>query len=118
MDKPELEPAVTADGIGACVATATCPAPMYFAGGNYVGVYSNIGNNVTMDQEDFGLDMYEPLFFFPLPDWIEMGPYAVQLTFDDESYDQDLFYFCHVRSHGCCLCVVAGRRFMWRRPRV
>ena len=103
---PELEPAVSPEVNGvtsSCVGTATCPAPMYFVGGEYAGVYSNIESvkNTTTLEEDFGLDAYEPLFFFPLGEWMDRGPYSVQLKFDDASYTQDIFYFCHV-SFGVC----------------
>ncbi len=45
---------------------------------------------------DFGLDHYEPKFFYPLGDWLGFGAFEVQLTFDVEDFAQDLFYFCHV----------------------
>lgn len=45
---------------------------------------------------DFGLDHYEPKFFYPLTDWLGFGTFEVQLTFDVEDFAQDLFYFCHV----------------------
>jgi hypothetical protein len=101
-DKPELEPAVAATSkqraAGSCVANATCPAPMYFSGDEYVGVYSNIAEvkNVTSGEEDFGLDVYEPLFFISSGDWAAMDPFSIKLRFDDEDHAEDIFYFCHV----------------------
>jgi len=67
--------------------------------GEYTGVYSNIESlePVTGD-EDFGLDAVEPLFFHPLADWESYGPFVTALNFDDENFDQDIFYFCHVHS--------------------
>lgn len=98
-DKPELEPTVTETAGNDCAETATCPAPMYFSNDVYLGTYSNIAavKNATVDEEDFGLDHYEPLFFYPLPDWASRGPFSIKLRFDDVNYDKDLFYFCHVR---------------------
>jgi hypothetical protein len=106
-DLAELEPAVTATSIQRasvnCVANATCPAPMYFSGDDYLGVYSNIpeAKDVTFGEEDFGLDAYEPLFFSSVGDWAAMDPFSVKLHFDDEFHNEDVFYFCHVRT---CLC--------------
>lgn len=45
---------------------------------------------------DFGLDHYEPKFFYPLGDWLGFGTFEVQLTFDVDDFAQDIFYFCHV----------------------
>lgn len=82
-----------------CAATSTCPAPMYFKDGAYLGTYSNQPSAVTKStgQDNFGLDDYEPLFFHPLPEWSE-SEFHVQLNFDDTSYEKDIFYFCHVRT--------------------
>ena len=98
VGKKELEPYETA-GTSDCGATATCPAPMYFHGDKYLGKYSNIPEikNVTTGELDFGLDKYEPTFPYPLTEWAEK-PYSVKLRFDDETYDLDVFYFCHVRA--------------------
>jgi len=94
-DEPELEPRVS-EGSSGCSSNATCPAPMYFAGGEYAGSYSNMDGEATVNEEDFGLDGYEPLFFYPITEWSESGPYSIQLRFDDTAYDKDLFYFCHI----------------------
>ena len=97
VDVDELEP-----GIGRansnCADTLSCPAPMYWKNGEYTGVYSNIESLVpTVGDEDFGLDAVEPLFFHPLADWEGYGPFVTALNFDVEDFDQDIFYFCHVR---------------------
>jgi hypothetical protein len=83
---------------GTCVASATCPAPMYFSGDEYLGVYSNIPEvkNVTSGQEDFGLDTYNPLFSLSPANWAGMDPFSIKLRFDDEDHTGDIFYFCHV----------------------
>ena len=98
-DVDELEPGISAGSSG-CDTDHTCPAPMYFVGGSYAGVYSNIPEvtPVTTGEEDFGLDAYEPVFFYPIADWASTGPYSIQLKFDDETFDKDIFYFCHVSS--------------------
>jgi len=94
----ELEPGI-APGDSACADTMSCPAPMYFKGENYQGVYSNIPEKVaaTTGEDDFGLDVVEPEFFFPLGDWQDNSPYIAYLNFDT-TYDKDIFYFCHVHS--------------------
>ena len=98
-DKDELEPGVAPYGTNStCAKTLTCPAPMYFKNGTYLGKYSNIPEiaNVTKGIENFGLDFYEPRFFHSLPDWIGYGAFEVKLRFDNEDFVGDLFYFCHV----------------------
>lgn len=94
----ELEPGI-APGGSDCAATFSCPAPMYWMNGEYTGVYSNIESlePVTGD-EDFGLDAVEPLFFHPLGDWESYGPFVTALNFDDDNFDEDIFYFCHIHS--------------------
>jgi len=94
----ELEPGI-APGDSDCAATMSCPAPMYFKGGTYQGVYSNIPSLVaaTTNEDDFGLDTVEPEFFHPLGEWEGYGRYDTYLNFD-ATYDKDIFYFCHVHS--------------------
>jgi len=102
-DKDELEPGIAPPGTsGACVETLSCPAPMYFVNGTYLGTYSNEESilNVTTGEENFGLDDYEPRFFWPFAEWLEQGDddnrFSVSLTFTEEDFAQDIFYFCHV----------------------
>jgi len=94
----ELEPGITR-GDNPCVETSSCPAPMYFKNGEYVGSYSNIADikAVTTNDGDFGLDAVEPLFFHPFGDWQSYGVFETYLNYD---YDltQDFFYFCHIHS--------------------
>jgi hypothetical protein len=61
----ELEPGIGLGTDMACVKSLTCPAPMYFLNGNFLGNYSNIAEvaPVSTGAADFGLDAYEPLFF-------------------------------------------------------
>lgn len=72
---------------------------MYFVDGQYQGSYSNIPAvaAITQDEDDFGLDAYEPLFYHPIPDWSSME-FSIQLNFSDTTYTQDIFYFCHIHS--------------------
>jgi len=100
-DNEELEPTITR---GDCDAeSASCPAPMYFKNGEYLGGYSNIAEvvNTTIGEDNFGLDDYEPLFFYPLGQWLEEGGddgFSIKLKYDDAGFEQDFFYFCHVSS--------------------
>ena len=97
----ELEPGI-APGDSNCAETLSCPAPMYFKDSEYTGVFSNIESLVPVQgDEDFGLDAVEPLFFHPLGDWEGYGPFVTALNFDVEDFDQDIFYFCHVRFRFC-----------------
>ena len=89
-DKDELEPGITQTGSD-CTSNNTCPTPLYFRGGAFLGD--------PMDRANFGLDVYEPGFFLGITDWVGGGEYSVQLTFGDEAYKKDIFYFCHVRSN-------------------
>ena len=88
-DKDELEPGISQTGSN-CVSNSTCPTPLYFRDGEFLGN--------PLDKADFGLDVYEPEFFLGVPTWSAVGEYSVMLTFDDEAYTNDIFYFCHVRS--------------------
>jgi len=101
-DQIELEPGQQPPGSSsACEESMTCPAPMYFLNGNYLGAYSNNADlvPVTTGEEDFGLDNYEPDFFIPVETWYENGDYAVYLKYDDEEMNQDFFYFCHIHQY-------------------
>ena len=93
-----LEPGIS-QGTSGCDVNSTCPAPMYFLDDQYLGVYSNIPqvSAPTVNEEDFGLDAYEPQFFYPITDWAGLGTFSFQLNFDDVTYMKDIFYFCHVR---------------------
>ncbi|KAL7555730.1 hypothetical protein ACA910_005146 [Epithemia clementina (nom. ined.)] len=102
-DDPELEPSLLGDATDAeCMINATCPAPMYFRGTDYLGTYSNIAElaPLTFNEDDFGLDVYEPEFFYPLDQWASTtsaaGPYQVYLNFNNFNYTRDIFYFCHI----------------------
>jgi len=97
----ELEPGITQGSDLTCVDNLDCPAPMYFMDGTYQGLYSNIGDvlTVTTGEDDFGLDVYEPLFFHPIADWIGYGEFTIQLQFDEDSYTDDIFYFCHIHQY-------------------
>merc|ERR1712238_477274 len=49
---------------------ALCPAPMYYSSDNYLGEYSNNPSlGPVTPSDDFGLDAYEPQFFYPLLQW-------------------------------------------------
>jgi hypothetical protein len=85
----------------------TCPAPMYFESGNYLGTYSNDESvaPLSIGEDNFGLDDYEPKFFYPIPAWTELGAFSVTLKFDYfEDFTKDIFYFCHVREQTCMRC--------------
>jgi len=102
-DVDELEPGVTPPGSSSdCADTMTCPAPMYMLNGEYLGKYSNNADvaPVTTDEDDFGLDVYEPDFFNPIEEWTENGEYSVYLKFDEiDDFTQDIFYFCHIHEY-------------------
>ena len=90
----ELEPGVSRGG-SACADDLTCQAPMYYKNGRYVGgAYDGVAG---VGGEDFGLDAYEPEFFYPRGEWADEN-YAVRLTLTDESYEKDVFYFCHIHA--------------------
>jgi len=72
---------------------------MYFLGDKYLGTYSNDMSlaSVTTNEDNFGLDDYEPLFFYPLPEWSEFDEFSAFLKFDEDTdYSKDIFYFCHI----------------------
>jgi len=102
-DADELEPSIVPPGSSSeCDKNMTCAAPMYYVDGDYKGTYSNNEDllAVTSNEDNFGLDDYEPLFFHPLPEWIGYGEMSVFLKIDDDTdYTKDIFYFCHVSVH-------------------
>ena len=98
-DVDELEPGIAPPGsASACADDMTCPAPMYFQAGEYLGEYSNDASvaPLSMDADNFGLDDYEPKFFHPLPEWTEYGDFSITLKFDIDDFSDDIFYFCHI----------------------
>jgi hypothetical protein len=98
-DVDELEPGIAPPGSDStCGTDMSCPAPMYLKNEEYLGTYSNDASvsPITTGEDNFGLDDYEPLFFHPLPEWNSYGPFSISLKFDDEMYQKDIFYFCHI----------------------
>merc|ERR1712232_1346698 len=97
-DVDELEPGIAQGTDTSCADAMSCPAPMYFQDGTYLGTYSNIPDVLpaSTGEDNFGLDDYEPLFFLPMLDWTDLGPFSIQLNFDDASFTNDIFYFCHI----------------------
>ena len=87
----ELEPGISQTN-GSCVSNNTCQAPMYHKDGVFVG---GSYDGATIGGEDFGLDNYEPEFFYPRGKWLEAS-YSVTLTITDTTYANDIFYFCHI----------------------
>jgi hypothetical protein len=105
-EQDELEPGIAPyDTSSSCADTLSCPSPMYFRDGTYLGTYSNIPEvlDVTQGEFNFGLDDYEPLFFHPLPEWAGYN-FEVKLRFDVEDFTKDIFYFCHVSYVCFALC--------------
>lgn len=95
----ELEPGITQSS-SSCADDNTCQAPMYYLGDEYTGGdYDNHGQATPVGGDNFGLDDYEPLFFYPRDDWSGMGNFSVQLTVTDLVYTKDLFYFCHIHNN-------------------
>jgi len=99
-DQPELEPGIAGQGSTSdCAATNSCPAPMYMEGGDFLGDYSNnpkVFPVSTNGEDNFGLDDYEPEFFYPILDWVG-NSYQVALLYpEDNDFSEDFFYFCHI----------------------
>jgi len=95
--KDELEPSIRPPGSSSsCADTNVCPAPQYFVNGDYVGIYDNgVSGPTVIGDENFGLDAYEPQFFYPIAQWTEKD-YTVKLKFNIDDGDSDFFYFCHI----------------------
>jgi hypothetical protein len=60
-DEPELEPGVSVPADAPCTFDLSCPAPMYYKNGIYLGNYSNLPGQPRIADDDFGLDVYEPM---------------------------------------------------------
>lgn len=100
-DVDELEPGIAPPGStdASCANEMSCPAPMYFKAGSYLGTYSNDATILapTTGEDNFGLDDYEPLFFHPPLDWVGYGQFDVTLKFPEtDGFVGDIFYFCHI----------------------
>lgn len=96
--KIEVEPG-NSFGDQSCVEDLTCPAPMYYLNETYLGHYSNnptLTGNITRHEEDFGLDVYEPLFFRNPHEWTQFGTFNIKFRVDDPTISRDMFYFCHI----------------------
>ena len=67
---------------------------MYTKDGEYLGIYSNNEDiaPITANEDDFGLDGYEPDFFLPAGSWIENGSYEVSLKFDISDFKGTYVY--------------------------
>jgi hypothetical protein len=106
----ELEPSITQTEGNTCGETLTCPAPMYLLNGVPLGTYSNdesVGP-LSIGEDNFGLDDYEPMFFHPIADWVGAGEFSIKLNFNDGDYDKDIFYFCHVSTVVRSFCGLHG----------
>lgn len=100
-DLDELEPTKKPkNSTSKCHENMSCPAPMYMINDKYQGKYSNnaLYAIVTADEEDFGLDVIEPLFYHPLLQWHE-NKWSVAVKYDIDDIDQDIFYFCHIHQY-------------------
>merc|ERR1712161_101740 len=107
VDADELEPTIAPPndtGIyncctGKCYYSSgppDCPSPRYRLDGAPITKASASG-------EDFGLDDYEPRFFYPFADWVDQGTFSVfapsvSNTANIDPNDNDFFYFCHIHA--------------------
>ena len=54
--------------------------------------YKLNGENIGLE----GQGAYEESFVRSTGEWLEAGSYDVELLFNNQEYDKDLFYFCHI----------------------
>lgn len=129
--QPGINPPGTSGTCAECAkggsAPDTCVAPMYFRDQCYQGEFDNISDPANPTPgEDFGLDLYEPFFFFPADAWfsggaslipdngklLDGGACVVPPSDEDdpppmnwnvrlrltwgECFSPDFFYFCHI----------------------
>lgn len=94
-ENDELEPGVGGEASTCDSAGNACPAPIYEANGVILGTYNNLVDGSLTSTDNFGLDDYEPKFFLPLATWASVE-YTVKLRFNDATFAQDFFYFCHI----------------------
>jgi len=97
VDADELEPTIAPPNAPAGYDCGDdCPAPRYQLDGAPITPVSASG-------EDFGLDDYEPLFFYPFADWVDQGTFSVVApsvgdAANVDPSNNDLFYFCHIHA--------------------
>lgn len=95
--EPELEPGNKPEGASSnCDSASVCPAPIYYKDDVMLGSYTNLVDGSIVGSSDFGLEGYEPEFFYPLAEW-GLAEYTIKLRFD-ETITQDIFYFCHIHA--------------------
>ena len=86
---------------------------MYLKDEKYLGEYSNNADVAPITSSDnFGLDNYEPEFFFDPLTW-NTAEYSVALKFDADidDFTNDIFYFCHV---SCFTTATVTNMRQWR----
>jgi len=90
-DSDELEPGVASpNSTSNCAADLLCPAPIYFKNGVMLENYTNLDDGNLVGTEFFGLDAYEPEFFYPIGDW-SSNEYTIKLRYNDDTVVQDFF---------------------------
>jgi uncharacterized protein (DUF305 family) len=97
-DNNELEPQCIndvcdcTDDDDSCCGSLDCQRPLYYGGADgttYLG-------GPDLEDADFGLDVYEPLFQRDRETWGE-SHFNIKLTIDNAD-TADIFYFCHVHN--------------------
>eukprot|EP00602_Paraphysomonas_sp_CaronLab_P006861 CAMPEP_0185021890 /NCGR_PEP_ID=MMETSP1103-20130426/4594_1 /TAXON_ID=36769 /ORGANISM="Paraphysomonas bandaiensis, Strain Caron Lab Isolate" /LENGTH=352 /DNA_ID=CAMNT_0027553673 /DNA_START=35 /DNA_END=1090 /DNA_ORIENTATION=- len=94
----ELEPDYSPSPDNDCHVYKTCQSPMYYLNQEYLGqTYDNSGLKI-IGGLNFGLEEYEAAFTEHRGDWVSMGNFSAHLTLTDNSYNGDIFYFCHIHN--------------------
>ena len=85
---------------GACMETLSCPSPLYNKGNTSLA-FRQGQFGIWEEVPDHGLGEYRSSFFQPLETWL--GEWSVELNFDDATFGEDIFYYCHMHN------MMAGR---------
>ena len=80
---------------GACVGTLSCPAPLHNKGNTSLA-FRQGEYGIWEEVPDHGLNEYRSSFFLPLDAWL--GEWSVELNFDDATFTEDIFYYCHIHN--------------------
>ncbi|GBG27440.1 Hypothetical Protein FCC1311_036612 [Hondaea fermentalgiana] len=97
-DNLELEKGVDPPGGTTCNETLSCQYPQYKLNGDILCDEYDELTGLCADEEDFGLDQYEGVWFSGgRDDWIDAGNFTVEVTITDDA-TKEIFSFCHIHN--------------------
>ncbi|GBG33012.1 Hypothetical Protein FCC1311_092362 [Hondaea fermentalgiana] len=95
----ELEKGVDPPGGTTCNETLSCQYPQYKLNGEILCDEYDELTGLCADEEDFGLDQYEGVWFSGGRDnWIDAGNFTIEVNITDDA-TKEIFAFCHIHKY-------------------